>query len=201
MNQKPVGSPRCFGEEFSASEPECAGGPDPAYIHPSSGAAIRDKCGWFSACAPVSASNKAVARQQLIPPQNLVRPVQIQGPPRPAQSHAMIGARPQFVQQQQQPQQMAVQQQMMMQPHQQYMVAPVIAQYGPQLVPMMTQQPGAQMSHYLTVPEPVNLNEHPLKRLMREIGRSMLKSAGHTGAAFFDHNPWRPYEVPRDEIS
>jgi len=203
MTQQPVGSPKCFGKEFAASEAECAGGPDPAYLHPKTNTNMRDRCGWYSACASVSAQNKA--RTQLVPPQHLVRPVTVQGPPRPAPSHAMVGVRPQVVQQ---PGQMMMpQMQQMMQPMPQmapgpqypYMVAPYVAQQGPQAVPMTYQQPGAQMPHYLTVPEPINLNESPFRRLGREILRSILKAGSHTSASFFDSNPWHPHEIPRDD--
>ena len=194
MQQKPQGSPVCFGKEFDAGDSECAGGADPGYVNPRTGAQVRDRCSWFSACASVSAANRARA-QHTIPASNLTRP-HPQGPPRPAQMPPMPGTRPQF----QQPAQMHPQQQQQamapMQP--QMMVAPWVAQQGPQLVPMMVQQPGSQMQHYLTVPEPINLNENPWKRLMREIVRSMFKSAGHTSAAFFDHNPMAPHRGPED---
>jgi hypothetical protein len=119
----------------------------------------------------------------------------------------MVGARPQI----QHPQQFMPQQQQFMPQqhyqhqyqHQQYphMVAPYIAQQGPQFVPLMVQQQGSQMPHYLTVPEPINLNESSWRRLAREIFRSMGKSAGHTSAAFFDHNPINPHKGPDDNVS
>jgi hypothetical protein len=169
-----------------------------AYLHPTKNTNVRDRCAWFSACASVSAQNKSQQRHQIMPIQNLVRPVMLQGPPKPAIGHSMIGTRPQMPQQM--PMQMVPMGQQMMMPGAQYpfMVAPYIAQQGPQMVPMMYQQPGAQMPHYLSVPEPINLRESPWKRLGREILRSMLKGASHTGAAFFDSNPWRPHEIPRD---
>lgn len=203
MSNQPVGSPSCFGGSFSASDVECTGGPDPAYVHPQTQKRVRDKCGWYSACASTTAANKSKARQtQFIPVQQVTR--NLQGPPRPATGHPMVGARPQvqhpqqFMPQQQYPQHQQYQQPMQQYPH---MVAPYIAQQGPQIVPLMVQQPGAQMTHYLTVPEPINLNESPWKRLLREILRSMAKSAGHTGAAFFDHNPINPHKGPDDEVS
>jgi hypothetical protein len=78
----------------------------------------------------------------------------------------------------------------------QQLMPPWVAQLGPQVVPVMYQQPGSQMAAYLTVPEPVDLHEHWFWRLAREVLRSMFKATGHTASSFFDHNPWRAYEPP-----
>jgi hypothetical protein len=84
----------------------------------------------------------------------------------------------------------------MMQQAAQQLLPPWLAQMGPQLVPVTFQQPGMQMPAYLTVPEPINPEEHWMWRLVREIFRSMVKSTGHTAASFIDHNPLRAYEIP-----
>jgi hypothetical protein len=200
---KPAGSPVCFGTKlWSPVAVECVGGMDPAYTNPINQSHKRERCGWYSQCATASTSasvntpspSAAVAPVTVQPSQVLVPP-----PPTPAQSHPWIQqyGRPPvpsipsyqnpYVNPYQTPYaQMAPQQ----------LLPPWIAQFGPQLVPVIFQQPGAQIGAYLTVPEPVDPNEGWLWRLVREIIRSMFKSSGHTAASFFDHNPWRPYHAP-----
>jgi len=75
----------------------------------------------------------------------------------------------------------------------QQLAAPAMAQYGPQLVPMNFQLPGAQMPGYLTLPEPIIADVPWYLRLFHELTRAALKSAFHQGANFFDHNPFRSY--------
>jgi hypothetical protein len=83
----------------------------------------------------------------------------------------------------------------------QQLVPPYVAQFGPQLVPVQYQQPGMQMSAYLTVPEPVDPEESWLWRLLREVVRSMFKATGHTAANFFDNNTLRLHDAPTEPIN
>jgi hypothetical protein len=187
-----MSQPSCFGTNlWSAAAPECIGGPDSAYSNPRTGNNVRERCAWYSSCASVSASNK-VRSQNLIPPNQLTRvpiaPVQVMPPPKPAFNPLLPRQNPVYPQHYQQPQQYIAQQA--------YMVPPWQAQQGPQMVPVVYQQPGSQMPAYLTVPEPVDLDESPWRRLIREIFRSMFKSAGHTTASYFDHTPMRPHAPP-----
>jgi len=206
----PIGSPTCFGQ-WSASAVDCTGGPDASYVNPKNGTTVRDKCGWFGACA----STRMQPQPQLVQ----IRP-NVQPPPRPAPPMVQRPTGfipqpqyPQIVTQQQQhqlyTQQYAQQQQHAPQYQQpvQYQQAvphygvqyapPFVAQQGPTFVAVPYQQPGHQMPSYLTVPEPVDLRESGWKRLGREVLRSMFKSAGHTTSSYFDHNPMRPHEGPR----
>jgi len=202
---KPMGAPSCFGDPklWSPNAPECVGGMDPGYTHPQTYSHKRDRCSWYSQCASASAVARLNAQ-----PTGVAAPVQpvqvtVPPPPPPAQSHPLIqqygrGPVVQYPMQTypQYPQypQYSPQQFPMAMPQQ--MLPPWIAQWGPQLVPAMFQQPGAQMSAYLTVPEPVDPEEHWWWRLARELLRSMFKSSGHTAASFFDHNPWHTYIPP-----
>lgn len=192
--QKPAGAPTCFGTNlWSAVAVECIGGPDPAYTHPKTMAHVRDKCGWYSACANACAASKSQAQLMQIRPN-------VQAPPRPA---PMLTRPAHFVPQPQYPTLSPTQPQAHPQVVPTYatqLVPPHVAQQGPVLVPMVYQQPGHQMPSYLTVPEPVNLNESWVSRLAREILRSMFKSAGHTTSSFFDHNPMRAHQPPNQAV-
>jgi len=196
MNHKPANSPPCFGSIlWSASAVECIGGSDPAYENPKTGTNVRDRCNYYSSCASAVSSSRAQQPQLMQIRQNQPG---MQGPPRPV---PMIPRPQNFVPQPQYPQPFQ------QQPTQQYMqptqshygvqyAPPYVAQNGPAIVAVPYQQPGHQMPSYLTVPEPVNLNESGWRRLVREIVRSMAKSAGHTTASFFDHNPMRAHQMP-----
>jgi len=203
MTYKPMGAPSCFGDPtlWSPNAPECVGGMDPGYTHPQTYSHKRDRCSWYSQCASASAVARLNAQ-----PTGIAAPVQpvqvtVPPPPAPAQSHPMIqqygrGPVAQYPMQpmaQQYPQQYLPQAPMTMP---QQLLPPWVAQFGPQLVPMTFQQPGAQMPAYLSVPEPVDPDEPWGWRLFREVLRSMFKSSGHTAASFFDHNPWRSYIPP-----
>ena len=188
--------PQCFGrpEYWSGSAVECQGGLDPAYTNPRTGSHRRDKCLWFTECATGAVAarmGRPMAQPQAQPSQQTsmivpVQPIPVQAPPKAPQSHPMVVQNRQFggwplQQQPQQPQAMA---------------PPYVAQYGPQAVPVPYSQPGTQLPTFLTVPEPVNLDEPWYGRLFREVGRAMLKSLGWTTASFFDNNPWRPHQPP-----
>lgn len=199
MTQIPAGAPTCYGTQWSATASECVGGPDPAYTHPQTGAHVRERCGWYQSCAATSAN----ARTALIQPSSLIRslpqppppPTQVlprpipQSPfippklPQPYAGYSPVQQQPQY------PYQV---------PHQMpyNLVPPWIAQQGPTLVPVQYQQPGSQISSYLTVPEPTIPGENWFLRLFREIFRSIFKASAHTTASFFDHTPIREHKPP-----
>ena len=86
----------------------------------------------------------------------------------------------QLAQQVQRPQYPQYQHQQM----QQQMQAPPPMQMGyQQMMPVNHYMPS-----YLSVPEPVQEGDSIMGRLLREVGRSMGKSVGHTIANFFDNN-------------
>lgn len=185
---KPVGARDCFGYWASTAK-ECSGGLDPAYKDPITGSHERGQCKYYAACA--QATNMAKMESS----------AQVQPLPKPAPQYPITQQFPYAVQrpQQQYPQPQYFQQQQYFQPQQfstPQFAPPWIAQQGPQIVPMPYAQPGGQIPSYLSVPEPVNPNEHWFGRLLREIVRAIFKSSGHTTANFFDHNPFRPYPTP-----
>jgi len=200
----PNQTPSCYGDSkcWSATAKECAGGLDPGYQHPVSGSHVRERCYWFAQCAQESAAARIRLQTSAMHPASIPiapvapmvaapRPIP-QGPaPRPA-----YGVAPQYPQYPQHPQYSYPQYPAQTQnPYAQY-APPFIAQMGPQVVPMVFQQPGSQIPGYLTVPEPIDPNEHWFSRLIREILRSMFKSGCHTTASFVDHTPWRRYVEP-----
>ena len=208
MTYKPLGSPDCFGSPtlWSPTAVECIGGMDQGYTNPITKSHKRDKCIWYSQCAATAAAVRSepktimsahptvFAQPPAVPAPTGFHPIQPQhsptnygrGPVAPVQPYQPMYL--QHAQQAPQPQQALA--------SPQQLVPPWMAQYGPQLVPIVFQQQGMQMPSYLTVPEPVDPNEHWTRRLLRELFRSMLKSSGHTAASFFDHNPFRPYSLP-----
>ncbi len=184
MTQQKV--PSCFGAKWEARAPECAGGLDPAYMHPVNGSNKRDRCPWYSQCAASIAAQKMSTQGGLVqvrPQQQQQQQQQIQPPS--AMKPFFTQQPPQMQPQQPQPQQMVPAP---------YMVPPQQAQ-TPYMVPMNFAPQSAQMPGYLTVPEPIVPGQHWGKRLGFSIARSMAKAAGHTLANFFDHtplNPWYP---------
>lgn len=206
MNQKPAGSPPCYPDPtrpgdalmHSAQAPECAGGFDATYTNPIDNSKRRDRCVWYGNCAQATQMERG-RRQALVqirPNPGTVGPVQQPAlPPIQQPGGFRPGAPLQYPMQQ--PQQMYQQYPMQQQQPVQY-AAPYVAQYGPMMVPVPMQQPGAQMHAYLSAPEPIDPNEHWSMRLGREIARSMAKSSGHTAAHFFDHNPWKLHEPPKN---
>ena len=213
----------CFGKSWDPNNTACSGGNDPAYLHPERGTNKRDPCIWFNACATRVTAAKQPQQQQLIPAQQLVRQQQQQPTPQMPQMPATqptspwgpigpaVGAlvnrympqgiastapyqTPVHPQQQQQMyhQHLYQQPQPMMAPQ---MVHPSMA-LTPYAVPMNYQAPGAQMSGYLTIPEPVVPGQHWGARLFLNVARSMAKASGHTVANFFAHTPISPWPVP-----
>ena len=212
--------PSCFGTHvWSATAPECVGGPDAGYEHPTTGAHARERCRWYQSCADVKTRTTV---QPLIQPQQLLRqPKQptifapVQPPPRPiaptqrppiapvvqtaftprppmpvpAQPAAHYPQYPQPIQPQPVAQPVAAQ----------GYVPPHVAQMGPMQVPVSVQQPGAAMPHYLTNPEPIDPNGGTAGALGRTLARSAMKAIGHSVAAFFDHTPLKPHKPPESQ--
>jgi hypothetical protein len=69
------------------------------------------------------------------------------------------------------------------------------AYWGPPMVPMAQQVPGAQMFAYLSVPEPVVAGGGWFTRLVLELVRAVIKAACHQAAHYVDH---RSFAVPHD---
>lgn len=68
MNYPTGEMPRCMGKKSQTGEwywqpqhPECAGGPDPAFVNPVDGSNTRPKCPWFAQCAATTNANKLAA--------------------------------------------------------------------------------------------------------------------------------------------
>lgn len=207
--------PSCFGKSWDPNHTECKGGLDPAYTNPSTGTKMREKCSWFGACSQQMHKPAPLAppSPQLIPstallqravaataPIKMPTPPQAHVPPRPpvytgtATHYSLPTAHAPAPQVAHAPQVHIPQMhtpQMQMPVYQQPMVSqnyapPHVAQFGPAMVPMPYQLPGAQMPQYLTVPEPVSDNVPWYLQLMRELGRSMVKAFGHQLAAHVD---------------
>lgn len=76
--------PTCMGKKSPATgewywqpqHPECAGGPDPAFVNPVDGGNTRPKCPWFAQCAAETSSNK-LAEARVIPAQTQNAPLRI----------------------------------------------------------------------------------------------------------------------------
>lgn len=174
-------SPPCYGTNlWSATASECVGGVDPGYTHPITRSHNRERCNWFSQCASMRGS---FVTQQ--PQQRSYAPVL--APPRPPQ----MMQNPQHFQPYPPPPPALY--------SGQQFISPYIAQFGPPTVPAPYQQPGAQIPAYLTIQEPINLNEPWFPRLIREIVRAMMKATGHSIANFFDHNPMRAHKPPEQK--
>jgi hypothetical protein len=73
-----------LGTLWEPQHPECAGGPDPAFINPADGTNVRPKCPWFAQCAAATNANKlANARPN---PQNAPVKIPVQQPQQPQQA-------------------------------------------------------------------------------------------------------------------
>lgn len=196
--------PQCFGKSWEQFTPECAGGPDAAFTD-EKGGHVREACGFFSACGSrTQAAKMEEAQKNLVPATSLVRAWQ--GRPAPVQNPQPVGGTPQGIAQFTQQQFEAAQKQQMAQMQQQ-MAAWQRAQM--QQMPMMPQmmgmpQPGFQqmmpvnfgIPQYLTRREHRRPDEGIFRVLGREVARSMMKSAGHTFANFFDSTPF--FEPPKE---
>lgn len=188
--------PVCFAKEWDKNAPECAGGPDPDFVHPITKLHVHEQCNFFTSCG---SRQEATKRAQLIPPSSLFRgpggaPWQPQapaaatyaGPPQTfadflrrqasdaaevQRQAAMTGQRPPAA-----PFQPGVQPQYM---HQQ-------VQQGYVHRPATNYQLNYEMPPYLSAPEDRHPGEGLMPVLFREIVRSMFKALGHAIAHFFD---------------
>lgn len=200
------GPPLCFGKSWEAGHPECAGGADAAYVNPRDGSHRRDRCGYFSACASRTATNRLQLDRnpELMPASTLVRPPQ---PPPATPSpqtykpfdtvvnsvSQLARGTSQALQHRPAPPSQVYQTQGGHPMSSPWLVHPAHAS-TPQYVPMNYTWPGAQMPSYLSVPEPT---EVPLiKRLGFTVLRAMLKAAGHALSNFFDHAPFSKWQPP-----
>jgi hypothetical protein len=184
----------CFGISWDPNNVNCAGRLDPGYIS-KSGSRRKDQCQYFNTCQQQRNKNNVQPKPpaHLVPTSNLLR--NVQGPPTPATSHPMVG-RPAYPAQPAQYQQPQMPHPMMMAMAQ--MVPPWMAQMGPAMAPMAFQAPGAQMPAYLAVGEDPMQGSY-MGRLGAEVVRSIAKSAGHTTASYFDHNPIRRHQAPVEQ--
>lgn len=202
------GIPACFGKSWEAKSTVCAGGLDPAYLHPEGGHK-RDRCRYYGSCASrTTAANLQQERAQTISASTLVRqPPKIhdpfQGMLRNIQSGATqvaqrVGNIPVKPQTQILPSipsmpTMPTAPQVAHTPQApQGYVHPSMASV-PHMVPVNHQMPGTQMPSYLTVPEPIIPGQGLGRPFAATVGRSIMKAVGHTIANWFDHVPWNPF--------
>lgn len=170
--------PSCFGKHWDAKVVMCTGGLDPTFRDPMTGSHVRERCMHFSSCG---AKVQATKIQSLIPANQLVRPTTVQ--PVAAVPQAANLQIQQLMQQNAQLQALLQQQQTNSRFTPTSFVSQAMANLpASQLMPVNYQMPG-----YLTVPEP--RGESLLHTFGRSLVRSLLKSAGHTFAAFWDDTP------------
>jgi hypothetical protein len=196
-------TPPCFGLSWSAEATECKGGLDPGYINPSNGTNRRDPCRWYSQCASRTAAIKLASHpppQQLITTNRLAQPHQPPvvpfqaGPGRPVQIQSAPQQQPFHPPYPPQQYQSTV-------PYTMVMVPANQAYYGPPMVPMAHQVPGAQMLAYLSVPEPVVPGTGWFGRLLFELFRAVIKAACHQAAHYVDHRSFvKPAEPQQPQI-
>lgn len=201
------GQPSCFGKHWDATHPECRGGNDPAYRHPTNGTNRRDQCQWFGACSATTnqqrlAPQPGVApppmqQPQIVPAQALIqhRPAPIAPVPVPQMPQQQMVHPQMYSQVQMQPMQ-PVQVQQVPQAQQQVVYAgnvpytqPPYAVH-PSMVPMNQPMPGAATQSFLMVPEPVDPEVSNGRRLMATMMRSMIKAGSLAVANFMDYHPW-----------
>lgn len=208
--------PSCYGKSWDPNHVECKGGLDPAYTNPDDQTHRRDRCSWFQPCSqkmmqPVTVETPP--SQPLIPTRALLQhraveppPVRppappVYSPPRPPTytapqtqyslppPQAVPVAPPPPPYHQQGPAPYAYRQ-----PPQVVMAPPYVAQYGQQQVYMPFQHPESQVPQYLTMPEPVNDDEHWGVRLGRTLFRTGVKALALGLASYFDSNPIRRHD-------
>lgn len=186
--------PQCFGKSWEQNAAECAGGPDPAYKD-ENGGHVRETCAFFNACGTrTQAMKMEEASRNLVPATSLVR--QWAGRPTQVTNPQPTGGTQQAIQQFTQQQYDAMQKQLQAQQMAAWQRGQVPQQMMPQMVGMP--QPGFQqmmpvnfeIPQYLTQREFRRPDEGLFRVLGREVARSMMKSAGHTFANFFDSTPF-----------
>lgn len=202
----PLGSesePQCFGKHWDENAVECAGGRDPTYTDAQTGMHIRDRCGFFHSCGVRVQAQKQEQRllpaAQLIRPQFQNTPFQNQPTPQPINQQIQLpvnqpGAISQFALQQQINQltqanqllQQQLTQTRQIQSHGQSYLGQAVQSIQP--LPMMAME--MSVPRYLTVPEPRREHSSIWALLGKEVARSLMKSAGHTMANFWDRTPF-----------
>jgi len=199
---------KCWGESWDATNVLCAGGVDPAYIHPGTGSNKRERCKYFATCAAETNARRAQRQQtQVVPAQQLIQPPMTGAPvvPTPTSTAPFMMPPPPPQWQHAQPKPVVSAPQMaystaaqpgawpgMSQPQ---MVNPAYASM-PAYVPMNLPAMGAQIPSYLTVPEPLDPKVHWAMRLFHSLLRATAKAGCHTAANFFDHYTFTPYSQP-----
>lgn len=172
-NQTTKTVPNCYGLQFDRSAPECVGGHDAAFAD-EDGGHVRPACDMVSACSTRCQANRQHGGQ-VVPASSLYRPP---APPTTFTQPSTVAAQPYRPP---------------MYPGQTNQGYPPAhaapSQYHPpvglaQMVPV-----NYSMPQYLTVREPAN-GQGLVKRLGKEVMRSMGKSFGHTLAHFFDVEPF-----------
>lgn len=170
--------PRCFGKDWDPKVQACAGGLDPTWADPVTGSHVRPRCDLFTSCG---ARVQATRQQQLIPQSQLVRT-----PTAPATSQVNQATQlSQLMKQVAELQQVVQRQNAQLQAARQGLPIDTL----PPAQPVQTIAVEYRMPGYLTVPEPRGKNSSVWTLLGREVARSMLKSAGHTLASFWDTTP------------
>lgn len=165
--KKPI--PTCYGLHFDKDAPECMGGHDAAFTD-EDGGHVRGACDHVSACAARCQANRQNV-PQVVPTSGLYRPP---APPTTFTQPSAVAAQPYRPP---------------MYPGQSYQPTHGQPQYHPpvglaQMVPV-----NYSMPQYLTIREPSN-GQGLVRRLGKEVLRSMGKSFGHTLAHFFDVEPF-----------
>jgi hypothetical protein len=182
--------PNCFGKSWDQHAPECAGGLDPAY-RDEKGSHIRNPCRFFSECGSRCQASKMQQAQDLIPVTSLTRAWQRPSQPGPSAPAPIQQGVHQFAMQQLQQQlddmrKRATAGQLPM--------VPMYPQSGfQQMMPV-----NYEMPQYLTQREYRRADESVFKVLGREVFRSVLKSAGHTFANFWDSTAIIPKPPPKE---
>jgi hypothetical protein len=217
--------PQCFGKEYDSKAADCAGGPDPAYADPITGSHVRSQCDFFRACGARTQANRAGSLPELRPPQppqpapapvaaqtfgatvaSLLNrtapsvtyaPAAAAAPPRPpAPAPPLYQNR--YAPPPPPPPQQAAQPPAPFGLPRTFSSSPTFLpqQQGPVHSPANTYQLNYTMPAYLSVPEAQHPGESLWAVLFREVIRSLLKSAGHSIAHFFDSRPMGPPPTP-----
>lgn len=172
--------PKCYGLSWDDTQPKCAGGRDATYTD-DHGSHIRERCDFFGSCGA-----RVQASRQLIQPQQLVRTPAPAIPPPFVPSPSLAQTQQIQVLMQQMEQMRQTIQQQNTQLHSQQ--PRYTSGYTPQPVQSQMMATEFSMPRYLTVPEPRGVTSI-WSLLGREIVRSIMKSAGHTMANFWDTTP------------
>ncbi len=207
---KSEGPPPCFGKSWEKDAIECIGGLDPTWKDEATGSHVREPCMYFNTCGSRVQAAKMEEASKLVPATSLARswaprPTQVQNPqPVGGTSQGIQQFTMQNLQQQFEKMQkdwIAQQQQMMargMPPQMmQQMMMPQQQMGMPQMGYQQMMPVNFEIPQYLTRREYRRPDEGLWRVLGREVGRSMLKSAGHTFANFFDSTPF--YSPPPKE--